>query len=247
MKIIKDIPYRQDCKEQKLDLYLPDQDHFSTLVYFHGGGLESGSKEGAEIFASYLTERKIAVASVEYRMYPKAKYPDFITDCASASAWVHKNIQNYGGNEKIFLSGSSAGGYLTMMLCFDPGYLEKEGLTPFSFTAFIHDAGQPTKHFNVLREMGLDTRRVIVDETSPLYHIGLMPDYPPMHFIVSDQDMENRYEQTMLVLSTLRHFGFEKATLRVMHGTHCAYVGQLAENGESVFGQMLFSYIQSLK
>jgi len=90
---------------------------------------------------------------------------------------------------------------------------------------YVHDAGQPTTHFNVLRERGIDSRRVIVDEAAPLFHIGKAAGYPPMMFIVSDNDMKNRYEQTQLVLSTLKHFGYDESKIhyRLMHGTHCHY------------------------
>ena len=80
------------------------------FVFFHGGGLEKGSKSGAYHFANYLTDRGIAVVSANYRMYPNAKYPDFIEDAAEAVYWVSENINSYGKCEKMFVGGSSAGG-----------------------------------------------------------------------------------------------------------------------------------------
>ena len=77
-----------------------------------------------------------------------------------------------------------------MMLCFDRRWLAVHGLSPMDFSGFIHDAGQPTAHFTVLKYRGIDSRRVIVDETAPLYHIGVDETYPPMRFLVSDHDME---------------------------------------------------------
>ena len=46
-----------------------------------------------------------------------------------------------------------------------------------------------------------------------------------MRFIVSDNDMTNRYEQTMLVLSTLSHFGYKNYDHVVMHGGHIQQIG----------------------
>ena len=60
----------------------------------------------------------------------------------------------------------------------------------------------------MLKYSGEDSRRVIVDESAPLYHIGTQKEHSPMRFIVSDNDMENRLEQTELVLSTLKHFEY---------------------------------------
>lgn len=241
MKVLTDIVYNN--KGQRLDLYLPDSAFDCVFVFFHGGGLEAGSKDPMPVFAPYLLERNIAVISADYRMYPNAKFPEFIEDSADAVAWAFRHIREYGNCNRLFVGGSSAGGYLSMMLCFNPHWLENVGVDPAAVAGYIHDAGQPTSHFNVLREQGLDTRRVIVDETAPLYYVGLQESYRPMLFLVSDDDMTNRYEQTVLMLSTLKHFGHDIAESRVLHGTHCQHDNTLDENGDSVFGKLIFDFI----
>lgn len=245
MKEFRDIVYSDmGHPRQKLDLYLPDATSFPVFVYFHGGGLENGSKDN-EIFMSYLTERGIAVVCANYRMYPSAVYPEFIRDAAAAVAWTYKNIGTYGTCTGIYVSGSSAGGYLSMMLCFNKAYLAPYKIDPAQLAGFIHDAGQPTTHFNVLRERGLDSRRLIVDEAAPLYYIGQAPSYAPQLFLISDQDIPGRYEQTMLTLATLKDFGYDpdKIDSKVLHGTHCHYCHRLDENGDSELGKLLYEYI----
>ena len=245
MKKYIDIPYGK-LDEQKLDIYCPEEADFPVFLYFHGGGIEAGHKGGDTIehIAEYLTDRGIGFISADYRMYPTAVYPEFIRDAAQASAWVKKHVAEYGGNGEIYLGGSSAGGYLSMMLCFDKKYLAPYKLKATDFTGFIHDAGQPTTHFNVLRERGIDSRRVIVDEAAPLWHICAEGEYPRMLFIVSDNDMPGRYEQTKLVLATLKDFGKSGYDCIEMHGTHCAYVAAVDENGDSVFAKMAANYIK---
>lgn len=244
MKVFKDEYYSGEIAASKsFDAYIPESERFEALIYFHGGGLVCGDKKDAEVFSGELVKNKIALFSVNYRMYPSSKYPDFIEDSAQAVAYIIKNSHRYGKINRVFVGGSSAGGYLSMMLCFDKKYLSVYGLKPTDIYAFIHDAGQPTAHFNVLKDRGMDNRRVIVDETSALYHVGEDKILPKMLFIVSDNDMQNRYEQTMLMLSTLKHFGFtEGITLKVMHGGHCEYVGKVVD-GKSVFGELLVDYI----
>ena len=86
---------------------------------------------------------------------------------------------------------------------------------------------------------------MIVDETAPLYHISADEEYPSMLIIVSDDDMQNRYEQTMLLISTLKHFGHsQKVQFKLMHGRHCAYVNAVDENGESIFGKFVKGFIE---
>ncbi len=242
MKVIENIYYGR-TDEQMLDIYLPESEEFSVFIYFHGGGLEAGIRKGYEVLAKYLTDRNIAFVTADYRMYPTAVYPEFLRDAAAAVSWTKNNIESYGKCDKIYVGGSSAGGYISMMLCFDKKYLAPYNIDPSELGGFVHDAGQPTVHFNVLRERGIDSRRVIIDEAAPIYHIGTSDKYAPMQVIVSDDDMENRYEQTMLLKSTMKHFGLEKhMNLKVMHGTHCQYVCQEA-GGESIFGKIIYEFI----
>ena len=241
MKIIENITYGNE----KLDLYLPDDENFDLFIYFHGGGFVKGSKDARPHIYKHFANCGVAAASVEYRKYPDAAYPDFLEDCAQAVAWLKEHISEYGDCKRIFVGGSSAGGYVSMMLCFDKQWLGKYGIDPMDIDGFVHDAGQPTKHFNVLKEAGIDTRRVIVDETAPLYYVGMAEQYPPMFFIVSDEDMENRLEQTQLMISTLRHFGHE-APLKICHGNHCHYVKAINDDGTSPLAEMVLDFMQKV-
>ena len=229
-----------------LDLYLPETESFDLFLYFHGGGIEHGSRTAAKLFAPDLVARGIAVASADYRMYPEAKYPDFIEDAAEAVAFVKNRIGEYGRCRRLFVGGSSAGGYLSMMLCFDGRYLGAHGIDPTEIDGWIHDAGQPTAHFNVLKEHGEDPKRVIVDERAPLFYVGQAERYSPMLFIVSDNDMPNRYEQTMLTVSTLKHFGHEgdRVALKLMHGKHCAYRKEYEEDGSNRLARVILEWIR---
>ena len=230
-----------------LDIHLPESDEFDLFVYFHGGGLTAGKRGGVEVFAKTLAARRIATATVEYRLYPEAKFPDFIEDGAESIAWLRSNIGRFGKCKRIFVGGSSAGGYISMMLCFDRRYLAKFGIAPTDIDAYIHDAGQPTSHFNVLKERGIDSRRVIVDETAPLFFVGMEDKYSPMLFIVSDNDMFARYEQTMLMVKTLNHFGHkDNVSVLVMSGKHCKYVYRADESGDGELGKVIISFLDGL-
>ena len=247
MKKIENIYYTNNNSDaQTLNIYLPESDSFKVFLYFHGGGFESGRKEAAENFVEDLISANIAVVSADYRMYPYARYPEFIIDGAAAVAWVKKNISEYGNCEALYVGGSSAGGYLTQMLCFDKRYLAPFKLSPMDIDGFIHDAGQPTTHFNVLRERGIDSRRVIIDEAAPLYHIGKDEKYPPMLFLASDNDWPARLEQTHLIMATLKHFGYpmDNIKLSVQHGTHCHYVKKAEEGKENVFAKLCKEFME---
>lgn len=239
-----DIEYKSNLL---LDLHLPENDNFDLFVYFHGGGLEAGTRKDAEAFCKTLAKNNIATATVQYSLYPNAKFPDFLVDAADAIRWLKDNIEKYGKLNRIFVGGSSAGGYMSMMLCFDDKYLNAVGLKPTDIDGYIHDAGQPTAHFNVLRERGIDSRRLIIDETAPLYFIGTAEKYSPMLFIVSDNDIFARYEQIMLTIKTLEHFGHkDNVYLKYMHGGHTEHTCKQDENGEGVFGNIINEFVNNL-
>ena len=115
-KIVENLRYRSPSNTEpyiqercRLDLYYPESlDQFATVVWFHGGGLKGGNR----FVPDPLKERGIAVAAVNYRLHPKVKSPTYVKDAAAATAWVFKNIKEYGGSpDRIFISGHSAGGY----------------------------------------------------------------------------------------------------------------------------------------
>ena len=243
MKKFLDVCYNEETK-QCLDIYLPDAQQFKTFVYFHGGGIQSGDKSDVKFFCEYLAEHGIAAVSVNYRMYPDAKYPEFILDVAESVAWVFKNIENYGKSTGIYVGGSSAGGYMSQLLCFNKEYLAAHNINIMDIAGFVHDAGQPTAHFNVLTKSGIDGKRVIIDERAPLYYVGVDKEYPPMLIIVSDNDMFNRFEQTQLLITTLKHFGHsDKITYKLMHGNHCAYVEAETQDDDGGFGKTVADFI----
>ncbi len=244
MKVFKDIAYATAYASQKLDIYLPDKDTFDVLIYIHGGGIEAGTKDGDTGLYHTLVAKGVAVVTIDYRMYPFARYPEFIYDAAAAVAWTKEHIAEYGNAKRFFVGGSSAGGYITMMLYFDRKYLAPFHMTPCDLDGFVFDAGQPTTHFNVLRERGIDSRRVFVDEAAPLYHVKQYDGEPPVMILVSSDDIKNRYEQTRLLMSTMKDFSYpeECITYHFMDGySHCSYIN------DPVFAEKIAEFMEATK
>ena len=247
MKIIKDMSYsvlKDDM--HKIDLHMPDGKCRALLVYFHGGGFVEGSRDLDLLphFAEDMTEAGIAVASVEYSMYPEAQYPDFVEDAAEAVAYAKRELLPLAKCEKLIVSGTSAGAYLTMMLCFDEMWLGKYGVSNEDITAYVHDAGQPTAHFNVLKERGIDPSSVVIDEAAPIFHVKKC-DYPPMHFIVSDNDIPDRLNQTKMMIDKLKKCGYPEAKISsvITHGTHVWYVTKVDPDGKNEFAKIIIPFI----
>lgn len=244
MKMIKDIVYGTlDSESQVLDLYLPETESADVLIYFHGGGLEAGDKCGGIRFEQLVNAGKIVI-SANYRMYPKAIFPEFLEDGAAVVNWAMENLSSYIKVKNIFVGGSSAGAYMTAMLAYDTKYLGAYGIQTTDISGYIIDSAQMTTHFNVLRERGINTKRIVVDEAAPVYHISENTVFPNALVIVSDNDMPCRLEQNLMFLKTAKMFGCpeEKMIYKLMEGfTHCGY------DGTEAFADFILDYMNSIK
>jgi acetyl esterase/lipase len=201
-RIVKDIFYRPANEPDsyvrsrcKLDLYLPPTGtSFPCVVWFHGGALESGSKEGERQWGATLARAGIGLAAVNYRLSPKVRYPAYIEDAAAAVAWVHAHIGEYGGDPRsVFVSGHSAGGYLTGMIASDRRWLAVAGMEASLLAGAIPVSGQMITHSTVRKERGIPRSTEVVDEAAPLTHVRA--GAPPMLLITGDHDMAGRSDE----------------------------------------------------
>lgn len=214
-KIMKDIPYYEEgapstgnleyrAERCKLDLIYPDDiEGFSTVVYFHGGGLTGGGKK----FPAILKKSKLAVVTPNYRFSGEngTTAPDYIVDAAAAVAWTLK----YGGNpDRVYISGYSAGAYLAAMVGLDKSYLEKFGFSANQLAGIMPLSGQMTTHFQILKEYKLKdpnfNKPILIDEYAPIFHAR--KDAPPLILLVGDTKIEApaRVEENALLEARMR-------------------------------------------
>lgn len=237
--------------EHRLDYYAPaDPAASPLLVFFHGGGLEGGDRgNGSDPVFGELASRGIGVVSADYRLYPAARFPDYLEDAARCAAWCRENLSH----GPLFVGGSSAGGYLSMMLALAGEYLAAWGIDSgdkAQIAGYFCDSGQPTVHFNILRERGLDTRLIRVDEAAPLWHVKPVTDpekLPRVALVVADNDMENRLEQNRLLRRTMLHLGWprEKVPFTLMEGYgHTGYNYASNPDGSLVYPPMIEGFIR---
>ena len=219
----KDILYRgekniTDYMQERcvLDLYYPEGiESFSTVVWFHGGGLKAGNKH----IPNTLKNEEIAVVAVNYRLSPNVKSPAYVEDAAAAVAWVFQNIEKYGGDRnKIFVSGHSAGGYLTSMIGLDKSYLDLYGIDADDIAALIPFSGHAITHFTIRAERDIDGTEVVVDNMAPIHHIR--KDAPPYIIITGDREKEmlGRYEENAYMYRMMQVIGHEHTLLYELDG-----------------------------
>lgn len=219
MKIVFDEKYGAE-KRQYVDWYLPESENFDLLIWFHGGGLEGGSRKDIS-FAEDLVKNNIGVCSVEYSLYPDAKFPDFITDCAKAVSHCISKMQNYRKSGRTYISGQSAGAYITLMLCLDKHYLTDVNVDRNGIDGYISDSAQTTTHFNVLREKGVPSSYERIDEAAPLYFVSDDCDFKALLLLCYENDMPCRVTQNKLLKESLdRNVCDKNIVLKVLEGGH---------------------------
>jgi acetyl esterase/lipase len=127
-KIVADVPFAQSGDtELKLDLYLPDTGTPAGLiVWVHGGAWRSGSRTAVDLKG--LVAHGWAVASVDYRLSPVAKFPAQIHDIKAAVRFLRAHAADYGYPPgRIVIAGSSAGAHLAALVGVTNGHPELEG------------------------------------------------------------------------------------------------------------------------
>lgn len=189
----------------RLDVYHPvDTTGLPVIVWFHGGGLTGGE----HFIPEELKQSGYVVVAPNYRLMPNVDIPDCIDDAAAAVAWTFKNIEKYGGDsKKIFVSGHSAGGYLTSMIGFEKKWLEKYDIDADSIMGLIPYSGQSITHFALRQSKGISELQPVIDEYAPMYHIR--KDAPPYIIITGDRNMElyGRYEESAYLWRLLKLIG----------------------------------------
>jgi acetyl esterase/lipase len=113
-------------RRHRLDVYrsrLAPPERAPVMVYIHGGAWVIGDKrEQGKPMMYELVARGWVCVAINYRLSPKATWPDHIVDAKRAVAWVKEHIAEYGGDPAfVAVSGGSAGGHLCALLALSDG------------------------------------------------------------------------------------------------------------------------------
>ena len=117
---VPDVVYAQVPTSEKpnhllqMDLLIPQAaKKLPAVIFVPGGGFISSNKANKLQLRMFLAEKNFVVASINYRTAPNARFPQPVEDVKSAIRFLKANAQKFNVDaEKIFLIGSSAGGYL---------------------------------------------------------------------------------------------------------------------------------------
>lgn len=179
-----------------------------VLLQIHGGawtqGWGSKNEQGLPLM-NHLAEQGWICVSINYRLSPRATFPEHIIDCKKALVWVKQHIADYGGDPNfVVVTGGSAGGHLSALMAvtenlpaFQPGFEQEDTrvqgcISFYGIYDFLDENGLQTHRglhhlleksiLKVSKRTHPDTYRI----ASPIHHIHR--EVSPFMLIQGDQD-----------------------------------------------------------
>ncbi|MFD2023912.1 alpha/beta hydrolase [Promicromonospora aerolata] len=113
---LRGLSYGEHGRRNTLDVYVPRGTAPSgpVFVHFHGGHFVSGAKDRESLHLLYqLAAHGWTCVSANYRLAPRAAFPDHVVDAKRVLHWVRTQGPERGlGAGPVFVGGSSAGAHI---------------------------------------------------------------------------------------------------------------------------------------
>jgi acetyl esterase/lipase len=227
VEMTRNVDYWGDgVKRHRLDVYrsrLAPPTAAPVMVYVHGGAWVIGDKrEQGKPMMFELVARGWVCVAINYRLSPKATWPDHMVDVKRALVWVKAHIAEYGGDPSfVAVSGGSAGGHLCALAAltagdaaFQPGFEEADtsvqACVPFYGVMDLTPSPEASRFGGGLVEM-LEKSVMKVKESehpevfrdaSPTYRVG--PGAPPFFVLQGANDTLVPVETARVFVERLR-------------------------------------------
>jgi acetyl esterase/lipase len=195
---------------QRFDIYAPSAatptSPLPVLVFFYGGGWDSGSKALYGWAAQALAAQGFVVAVPDYRLVPEVLFPVFIQDAAAASARAAEVAGQYGGDPaRLGVLGHSAGAHLAMMITLDRRYMAAVGKPDLIKGAAGLAGPYDFLPFDVPASINAFGQAPDPEQTQPLHFARA--DAPPLWLGHGTADTVVHDEDTILLNARMRELG----------------------------------------
>lgn len=208
-RVARDLEYGADPR-QRFDLYAPGSASMGAplpvLVFFYGGGWDSGSRDLYGWVAQALAAQGFVVAVADYRLVPQVLFPVFIEDAAAATARVAEVVARYGGDPaRLGVVGHSAGAHLAMMIALDRRYMAAVGKPDLIKAAAGLAGPYDFLPFDVASSINAFGHTPDPEQTQPLHFARA--DAPPLWLGHGTADVVVHDEDTILLEARMHELG----------------------------------------
>ena len=102
---------------ETLDIFPSRKGDGSALLFIHGGYWRSLDKRDFSFLAPAWVDAGVSLVVVNYDLCPKVTIEGIVQQMLAASVWLYRHAEQYGMDEdRLFVSGHSAGGHLAAMM-----------------------------------------------------------------------------------------------------------------------------------
>jgi len=102
---------------EAIDIFPARKGDGSCMMFIHGGYWRSLDKSDFSFLAPAWVDAGVSLAVVNYDLCPKVTVEEIVRQMLRASRWLYLNAEQYGMDEdRLYVSGHSAGGHLTAMM-----------------------------------------------------------------------------------------------------------------------------------
>lgn len=125
--VVRDLRYAEGAgKRHLLDVYRPAAPPLAgapVLVQVHGGAWIVGEKRQQALpLMHHLAANGWVCVAPNYRLSPKATFPEHLVDVKLALKWVREHVAEHGGDPSfVVITGGSAGGHLASLVALTAG------------------------------------------------------------------------------------------------------------------------------
>lgn len=227
-----DLAYGQSPAET-LDLYFAEASTPApVLVFIHGGGWRSSSKETRAFLADFYCPAGAVFVSLEYPLAPAHTLDEIADAVRRGLAWVEAHADAFGGDAgRIVVAGNSAGGHLAAAAATGPQRSLLAGVVTVS-GAFDMKPLQLTTANSWLR---MDDEAVL--RHSPIRHIPSNA-CPLLAFVGQEEPDEFRRQSRDFAQAWKKRGG--RAEYQELPGqNHFSVIGLIGEAGNPISGGVL--------
>jgi acetyl esterase/lipase len=203
----------------KLDVYRRSDrpQRCPTLLHVHGGAWIIGRKDdqGLPLMLRLAAHGWICI-SANYRLSPRATFPDHLIDVKAAIRWIREHAAEYGADpDFLVISGGSAGGHLSALAAltpndpeYQPGFEDADTRVSACVPFYgVYDFTDRKHHWKktlmrAMLERAILKKRIAddfeaFDKASPMSRVR--PDAPPFLVVHGTRD-------TLVPVDDARHF-----------------------------------------
>ena len=226
-----------------LDVYVPagGAKRAPVLLQIHGGGWFTGNKrQQAMPLLLHMARCGWVCVACNYRLSPRATFPEHLIDTKLALRWIREHIAEYGGDPNyVVVTGGSAGGHLSALLAltpnlpeYQPGFEQVDTSVRACVPLYgVYDLTDRLRHQRHVGLRELFSRWVIkqrfshapeaFDRASPLSHVGAHA--PPFFVIHGTHDNMASVEDARELVQQLRAGSSGPVLYAEIPGAHHAF------------------------